>query len=113
MTFPVIVGFGMPAAPEWIVIAVVALILLGPKKLPDLAKGIGRALGEIQKAREDFQREITGVPLLPKISTPPGMTSLSQAAKADQETSDIVETKSQECVQSQSLRVNTPDKSAE
>ena len=67
-------AFGMPAAPEWIVISIVALILLGPKKLPDLAKGIGRALGEIQRAREDFHREFTGLPPLPKIETPRGVS---------------------------------------
>jgi len=73
----------MPAAPEWIVIAVVALILLGPKKLPDLAKVIGRALGEIQRARDDFHREITGVPPLPKIEIPKGLASLQPPGAAE------------------------------
>ena len=67
MTPCLILAFGMPAAPEWIVIGILALILLGPRKLPDLARGIGKALGEIQKAKEDFQREIHGVPPLPNI----------------------------------------------
>jgi TatA/E family protein of Tat protein translocase len=65
----------MPAAPEWIVIGILALILLGPRKLPDLARGIGKALGEIQKAKEDFQREIHGVPPLPKIEPVTGAQS--------------------------------------
>jgi sec-independent protein translocase protein TatB len=49
-------GIGMP---ELILIAVVALIVLGPKKLPDLAKSLGRAVREFQKAttelKETFQ----------------------------------------------------------
>ncbi len=49
-------GIGMP---ELILIAVVALIVLGPKKLPDLAKSLGRALREFKKAtaelKETFQ----------------------------------------------------------
>ena len=66
-------AFGMPAAPEWIFIGILALVLLGPKKLPELARGIGKALGELQKAKEDFHREISGVPQLPKIEAPSGM----------------------------------------
>jgi TatA/E family protein of Tat protein translocase len=68
-------AFGMPAAPEWIFIGILALVLLGPKKLPELARGIGKALGELQKAKEDFHREISGVPPLPKIEAPAGMKS--------------------------------------
>lgn len=70
-----ILAFGMPAAPEWIFIAILALVLFGPKKLPELARGIGKALGELQKAKEDFHREITGVPPLPKIESPQGLES--------------------------------------
>ena len=36
-------GIGMP---EMILILAVALIVIGPKKLPDLAKSLGRAIGE-------------------------------------------------------------------
>ena len=70
-----LVAFGMPAAPEWIFIGILALVLLGPKKLPELARGLGKALGELQKAKEDFHREITGVPPMPKIESPAGLQS--------------------------------------
>ena len=45
---------------EWIVIGIVivGLLLLGPKKTPDLARGIGRAFGEFRKARTDVEKEI-------------------------------------------------------
>lgn len=66
-------AFGMPAAPEWIFISILALLIFGPKKLPELARGIGKALAELQKAKEDFHREITGIPPLPKIQQPEGM----------------------------------------
>ena len=45
-------GIGMP---ELILIAVVALIVLGPKKLPDLAKSMGRALREFKKATSELK----------------------------------------------------------
>ena len=45
-------GIGMP---ELILIAVVALIVLGPKKLPDLAKSMGRAVREFKKATSELK----------------------------------------------------------
>jgi Tat protein translocase TatB subunit len=43
-------GIGMP---ELILIAVVALIVVGPKKLPDLAKTLGKGMNEFRKATSD------------------------------------------------------------
>lgn len=71
-----LLAFGMPPAPEWIFIGILALVLFGPKKLPELARGLGKALAELQKAKEDFHREITGVPPLPKIQPQEGLQGL-------------------------------------
>jgi len=79
-------AFGMPAAPEWIFIGILALVLLGPKKLPELARGIGKALGELQKAKEDFHREISGVPPLPKIESPRGLQPTASESTAPVQT---------------------------
>ena len=48
-------GIGMP---ELIVILVIALIVIGPNKLPDLARTLGKGLAEFKKASEDFQRSV-------------------------------------------------------
>ncbi len=48
-------GIGMP---EMILILAIALIVLGPKKLPDLAKSLGRAMREFKKATSDFKESI-------------------------------------------------------
>ena len=48
-------GIGMP---EMLLILAIALIVIGPKKLPDLAKYLGRAIGEFKKAASDFKDSI-------------------------------------------------------
>lgn len=48
-------GIGMP---ELVVILVIALLVIGPHKLPDLAKSLGKGLAEFKKASEDFQRSV-------------------------------------------------------
>jgi sec-independent protein translocase protein TatA len=48
-------GIGMP---ELIVILVIALIVIGPHKLPDLAKSLGKGLAEFRRATEDFKRNV-------------------------------------------------------
>ena len=44
--------------PEMIWIFVLMLLLFGAKKLPQLARGIGKSVGEFRKAREEFEDEI-------------------------------------------------------
>ena len=48
-------GIGMP---EMLVILALALIIIGPKKLPDLAKSLGRAMREFKKATSEFKESI-------------------------------------------------------
>jgi TatA/E family protein of Tat protein translocase len=48
-------GMGMP---EIILILAIALIVLGPKKLPELAKSLGRGIAEFKKATQEFKENI-------------------------------------------------------
>jgi sec-independent protein translocase protein TatB len=48
-------GIGMP---ELILILAIALIVIGPKKLPDLAKSLGRAMREFKKATNEFKETL-------------------------------------------------------
>jgi len=48
-------GIGMP---ELIVILVIALIVIGPSKLPDLARSLGKGLAEFRRATDDFKRNV-------------------------------------------------------
>jgi TatA/E family protein of Tat protein translocase len=40
---------------ELLVILVIALIVVGPKKLPDIAKSLGRGLAEFKRTADEFQ----------------------------------------------------------
>nr|MBR9811254.1 twin-arginine translocase TatA/TatE family subunit [bacterium] len=54
-----IVAFlGPIGGPEMFLIFMVLLLLFGAKKLPQLARGIGKSVGEFRKAREEFEDEI-------------------------------------------------------
>jgi len=43
---------------ELIIVAVVALIVLGPEKLPDLARQLGKGLRELKRANNDLQNTL-------------------------------------------------------
>ncbi|KMY67839.1 hypothetical protein AAU61_08210 [Desulfocarbo indianensis] len=49
-------GIGMP---ELIIILIVALLVVGPKKLPDLAKSLGKGLTEFRRATDAIKSELT------------------------------------------------------
>lgn len=48
-------GIGMP---ELIIILVIALVVIGPKKLPDLAKSLGKGLSEFKKATSEIKESL-------------------------------------------------------
>jgi len=57
---------------EIVVIFLIVLLLFGAKKLPELARGIGKSMGEFKKAREDFEKEITRAETDVRVKDAPG-----------------------------------------
>jgi len=53
------VAYGI-AGLEWIVLLIVLAILFmfGPKKIPELLRGMGRGMGEFQRGRQEIEREL-------------------------------------------------------
>ena len=47
-------GFG-----ELIVILIVALLLFGPEKLPEVARTMGKAVAELRRAMDEFRHEVS------------------------------------------------------
>jgi sec-independent protein translocase protein TatB len=56
---------------EIAIILAVALIVLGPSKLPELARGLGKGLREFRKATEDFKSTIEDEVYRPEPPKPP------------------------------------------
>jgi len=50
--------FGPIGMPELIVIFLVALLVFGPRKLPELGKSLGKGLAEFKRASDDLKRTI-------------------------------------------------------
>ena len=48
---------GSLGMPEILMILVIALIIFGPRKLPELGKTLGQSLAQFRKASEDFKRQ--------------------------------------------------------
>jgi TatA/E family protein of Tat protein translocase len=77
--------FGSIGMPELIIILVIALIIFGPRKLPELGRSLGRSINEFKKASNELrstleeeiriedQRERTtaAAPATPPAATPP------------------------------------------
>jgi sec-independent protein translocase protein TatA len=64
------IALSMPGWPETIFILIVVVLLFGAKRLPELARGLGQAMGEFKKARDEFEREIRNVTAEGEVKTP-------------------------------------------
>ena len=73
-------GIGMP---EMIIILVIALIVIGPHKLPEMAKSLGKGLAEFKKASEDFQKNVQEEALKPEGEKKEAPPQLQQAAHTE------------------------------
>jgi TatA/E family protein of Tat protein translocase len=48
-------------AGEIVLLAIIALLLFGPKRLPEVGRQVGRALAEIRRVSREFEREVREV----------------------------------------------------
>lgn len=50
--------FGSIGMPELIIIFVIALIIFGPRKLPELGRSLGKSIGEFKRASNDLRNTL-------------------------------------------------------
>ena len=70
------------AGPDLLIILLIVLVLFGAKKLPELARGMGQAVKEFQKAKDEFTDELhKSAP--PTTTSPNVQPAQSTVARAD------------------------------
>ncbi len=52
----VLANLGSPS--HWLILVVVCLVIFGAKHLPDIARNLGKGMGEFKKARKQFEDEL-------------------------------------------------------
>ena len=50
--------FGLPGAGEWLIIALVILLLFGGKKIPELMRGLGKGVKSFKEGMKEIDDEI-------------------------------------------------------
>ena len=70
--------FGSLGVPELLLIFVVVLIVFGPRKIPEIGRTLGKALGEFRKATDDLKSTIEREVRLEELKkiTPPTLESI-------------------------------------
>jgi sec-independent protein translocase protein TatA len=53
-----LLAMGMPGGWEWIIIILVVLIFFGAKKIPELARGLGKGIREFKDATKEIKKDI-------------------------------------------------------
>jgi sec-independent protein translocase protein TatA len=78
-----IFALGLPHGMEWIWIFLIFVLVFGADKIPKLARGLGKSLGEFKKAKEDFEKELhsasnpAATPTAPTVTANPTATPIS------------------------------------
>jgi sec-independent protein translocase protein TatA len=75
----VIPAFGMPGGFEWVMIFLALLLIFGAKRLPEIARSLGKASNEFKKARREFSDAVDDVTREPPPASKPAKAEDSSA----------------------------------
>ncbi len=68
---------------EILVVLVVALLVLGPSRLPDAARSVGRAIGEVRRYSSGFQSDLRDAFSDPQPSYPASPSDTASASRPE------------------------------
>ncbi len=98
-------GLGMP---EILLILALALIIIGPKKLPDLAKTLGKSMREFKGAAQDFKNTINVETSISDINIPTEEIK-KNVKQANKELADKKETNNSDSTEEENLKEGPKD----
>lgn len=76
---------------EWIIIALVILLLFGGKKIPELMRGLGKGVKSFKKGMQDVEDDVNDIKQELKSVDAPKEKAEKKAGKAPEETSQTKE----------------------
>jgi sec-independent protein translocase protein TatA len=84
------------AGPDLFIVLLIVLVLFGAKRLPELARGMGQAVKEFQKAKDEFTDELHGAGTTPTAdanrapaATVPGIENLPAPNQSSAPTQNV------------------------
>lgn len=93
MSIPLFQIFGIHGW-EWIIILLIILLLFGARKIPELARNLGRALGEFQRGRLEMEREfkeaVEKLPERRRLEEAAQALGIDPAGKTDEELRELI-----------------------
>ena len=76
-------NMGMPSMPELLIVLAIVVLLFGAKKIPDLAKGMGKGIKDFKKAIKEDEEEVVEIAKTEEAKIEKKVTEIKEEVKAE------------------------------